>query len=126
MVSADQTLSSIIIIGVAVCVAGIAVIGYAGALKGKNMSEEARKAAVAEFAFVITSYSIHYTKLYDGEIIRKKLETVPGNYGLFYDNVYAAITTGAELLVKPEESRDCLRILEACLLSNQEQRTIHL
>jgi len=50
MVSADQTLSSIIIIGVAVCVAGIAVIGYAGALKGKNMSEEARKAAVAEFA----------------------------------------------------------------------------
>jgi len=62
----------------------------------------------------------------DGEIIRKKLETVPGNYGLFYANVCDAIAKGAELLVKPEESRDCLRILEACLLSNQEQRTIHL
>jgi len=36
--------------GVAVCVAGIAVIGYAGALKNRNMNEEERKAAVKEFA----------------------------------------------------------------------------
>lgn len=67
---------------------------------------------------------IHTEK--NGEIIREKMETIPGNYGLFYDNVYRAITTGDELLVKPEESRDCLRILEACLLSNKEQRTIRL
>jgi L-rhamnose-H+ transport protein len=38
------------LIGVAVCVAGIAVIGYAGALKSKGLSEEDRKAAVKEFA----------------------------------------------------------------------------
>ncbi|HDZ40892.1 MAG TPA: rhamnose/proton symporter RhaT [Bacteroidetes bacterium] len=36
--------------GVAACVAGIAVIGYAGALKKKNMSEDERKLAVREFA----------------------------------------------------------------------------
>jgi predicted dehydrogenase len=62
----------------------------------------------------------------NGKAIREKMETVPGNYSLFYDNVYAAITAGAELLVKPEESRDGLLILEACLQSNREKRTIHL
>jgi L-rhamnose-H+ transport protein len=36
--------------GVAICVAGIAVIGYAGALKNKGLSEEERRAAVKEFA----------------------------------------------------------------------------
>jgi L-rhamnose-H+ transport protein len=36
--------------GVAICVAGITVIGYAGALKNKGLSEEERRAAVKEFA----------------------------------------------------------------------------
>lgn len=38
------------IAGVSTAVAGIAVIGYAGALKSKEMSEEEKKAAVKEFA----------------------------------------------------------------------------
>ena len=38
------------IIGVAVCIAGIAIIGYAGSLKNKGLSEEERKRAVKEFA----------------------------------------------------------------------------
>lgn len=36
--------------GVAVCVAGIAVIGYAGSLKSKEISEEEKKKAIKEFA----------------------------------------------------------------------------
>ncbi len=36
--------------GVAITVAGIAIIGYAGSLKAKEMSEEEKKAAVKEFA----------------------------------------------------------------------------
>ncbi|HDR68460.1 MAG TPA: rhamnose/proton symporter RhaT, partial [Bacteroidaceae bacterium] len=40
----------IILIGVAICVAGIAIIGYAGALKNRGLSEEERKAAIKEFA----------------------------------------------------------------------------
>jgi L-rhamnose-H+ transport protein len=36
--------------GVAITVAGIAIIGYAGSLKSKEMSEEEKKAAVKEFA----------------------------------------------------------------------------
>ncbi|OFY62211.1 MAG: sugar:proton symporter, partial [Bacteroidetes bacterium RBG_13_43_22] len=38
------------VIGVSVTVAGIIIIGYAGSLKGKEMSEEQKKAAVKEFA----------------------------------------------------------------------------
>lgn len=38
------------VIGVAITVAGIAVIGYAGALKSKEMSDEEKRASVKEFA----------------------------------------------------------------------------
>ena len=38
------------LIGVCLTVAGIAVIGFAGALKSREMTEEEKKAAVAEFA----------------------------------------------------------------------------
>ncbi len=40
----------LMIVGVSVAIAGIAIVGYAGALKNKNLSEEERKKAVAEFA----------------------------------------------------------------------------
>ena len=36
--------------GVAVCIGGIAIIGYAGTLKNKKLTEEERKAAIKEFA----------------------------------------------------------------------------
>jgi len=45
-----SALTPIVILGVAICVAGIAIIGYAGALKNKDLSEEEKKKAVAEFA----------------------------------------------------------------------------
>ncbi|MCX6309720.1 MAG: rhamnose/proton symporter RhaT, partial [Bacteroidia bacterium] len=40
----------IILIGVSIAIAGIAVIGYAGALRSQNMTEEEKKAAVKDFA----------------------------------------------------------------------------
>jgi L-rhamnose-H+ transport protein len=39
-----------ILTGVSICVAGIAIVGYAGALRSKSMSEEDRKKAIKEFA----------------------------------------------------------------------------
>ncbi len=38
------------IIGVSICIAGIAVIGYAGSLKNKELSPEERQKAIREFA----------------------------------------------------------------------------
>ena len=40
----------ILLTGVCITLAGIAVIGYAGSLRSKNMSEEEKKAAVKDFA----------------------------------------------------------------------------
>lgn len=57
------------------------------------------------------------------------IEPVPtqvGNYGLFYENLYHAITEGAELAVKPEQAVDVLRIIEAALQSGEEKRMIEL
>jgi L-rhamnose-H+ transport protein len=46
-----STAGILTLVGVAICLAGITIIGYAGALKNKNLSEEQRKAAIREFAF---------------------------------------------------------------------------
>ncbi|MDR2131321.1 MAG: L-rhamnose/proton symporter RhaT [Odoribacteraceae bacterium] len=40
----------ILLLGVCITLAGITIIGYAGSLRAKNMTAEARKAAVKEFA----------------------------------------------------------------------------
>ena len=37
-----------LLIGVCITLAGIAIIGYAGSLRSKNMSEEEKKAAVKD------------------------------------------------------------------------------
>lgn len=62
----------------------------------------------------------------EGEEIEELVETVSGNYNIFYENVFNVIRNGAELLVKPEETAEVLKILEACLASNSEKRTIQL
>ena len=61
----------------------------------------------------------------EGEEIEALVETVNGDYTIFYQNVYDAIRKGAELLVKPEEAVEVLAILEGCLKSNKENRTIY-
>jgi predicted dehydrogenase len=53
-----------------------------------------------------------------------KIETIPGNYALFYTNLYHAIRGGEPLMVRPEEALMTIRILEACLESNRLGKTI--
>ncbi len=62
----------------------------------------------------------------DGISNTVKVETIPGNYAAYYENIYDALVNGAELKVKPEESRDGLIVLEACLQSHNEKRTVFL
>ncbi len=55
-----------------------------------------------------------------------KVQTLPGHYEHFYQGVVEAITQGKPVPVAPEEARDTIRIIEAALRSQQEQRTISL
>jgi predicted dehydrogenase len=68
------------------------------------------------------------TLLYEenGVDIKQRIETLPGNYNIFYDNVHGAVRNGAELYVKPEETLEVLKIIEACVVSNREKRTVIL
>ena len=61
---------------------------------------------------------------YKGMHLISKVETERGNYVDFYQNVYDTIIGQSSLLVKPEESRDTIRIIELAMQSNTEKRTI--
>lgn len=52
------------------------------------------------------------------------VETLPGAYQAFYQNIYDHITGQAELAVKPEEARMAIRLLELGLQSQAEGRTL--
>lgn len=53
-----------------------------------------------------------------------KVETAQGCYQAYYENVCRAIQGEAELIVKPEEARNTIRIIELAVQSNAEQRTV--
>lgn len=60
----------------------------------------------------------------NGIAVEEQIETLPGNYPAFYQNVYEAIREGKSLAVKPEESRDVIRLIEMCYESNQLRKAI--
>ncbi|WP_276365733.1 oxidoreductase [Chryseolinea sp. H1M3-3] len=54
------------------------------------------------------------------------IETVPGNYSAFYRNVHDSIRKGDSLSVKPGESRDGIRLIEACYESSRSHKAIKI
>jgi len=72
----------------------------------------------------IEDYGLLHTETNDGRIIKEKFETLTGNYGLFYEQLYAAIVHGKELEIRPEDGYNVIRIIELGLQSSQEKRTL--
>ena len=54
------------------------------------------------------------------------VETIAGDYTQFYKNVYESIRDGKPLAVKPEESRDGIKLIEACYESNRSRKAIKI
>jgi scyllo-inositol 2-dehydrogenase (NADP+) len=54
------------------------------------------------------------------------IETVPGNYLEFYKNVYGSIRTNGALAVRPEESRDVIKLIEACYESHRLRKAVKI
>jgi len=50
--------------------------------------------------------------LIEGKHFNGKIETLPGNYIGFYENVYDVIVNDTEMMVKPEEARNVIKIIE--------------
>lgn len=54
------------------------------------------------------------------------LQTLPGNYLAYYENIFDAIRNDAGLQVKPEEAKSVVRLIELCYESNEEKRAIRI
>ena len=52
---------------------------------------------------------------------RGKVESERGNYRAFYENLSKAIKGEEELMVKPEEARNTIRVIEHVILSNKSK-----
>jgi scyllo-inositol 2-dehydrogenase (NADP+) len=50
--------------------------------------------------------------------------SLPGNYMIFFDNLYEAITEKTELLVKAEEAKNVIKIIKLAQQSHKERRII--
>lgn len=55
-----------------------------------------------------------------------RIETLPGDYSEFYNNVFEAIRKGKELEVKAEEATQVIEIIEFAIQSSKEKRTIYI
>ncbi len=60
----------------------------------------------------------------NGLHVEGKIETIPGNYMGFYDNLYEAIREGKVLAVKPEQAREVISLIEAAYESNRKRSAI--
>lgn len=53
-----------------------------------------------------------------------KIETLPGNYLAYYDNIYDHIVKGKPLAVKAEQAAETIKIIQAVYRSNELKKTI--
>jgi predicted dehydrogenase len=65
-------------------------------------------------------YGILHTSI-DGEVIRSKVPTLPGNFGDYYLNLYKTIRNGEPLKEKPEHGYNTIRLIELAMESNRNK-----
>ena len=62
----------------------------------------------------------------DGIHFTGRIETIAGNYLHYYDNIYSALREGQELVVKPEQSIELIKTMEAAIESNRTGKVISM
>jgi scyllo-inositol 2-dehydrogenase (NADP+) len=69
------------------------------------------------------NYGLLHTEI-NNEIIKKTIESKPGNFGLYYDNLYQSIIHHQPLKEKPEHGFNTIRLIELAVESNTQKRTL--
>jgi len=106
------------------------IYGYNGTFikYGMDVQEEALKAGhkPSEPNWGAEPASIwgHVTLDKDGKTVTEIIPSEPGRYQDLFQNVYEAIAEGKELIVKPEQARTTIRIIELAVQSSREKRTV--
>lgn len=62
----------------------------------------------------------------NGEVVRKTIPTLPGNYYNLFDLLHEAITNDNDVPVTAEEGLQTMKIIDAALLSSSEKKVIEL
>lgn len=60
----------------------------------------------------------------NGTDVTSTIKSEPGRYQDYFQNVYDAIAEEKELIVKPDQARQTIRIIELAFQSNREKRTV--
>lgn len=71
----------------------------------------------------VSSYGLLHTEI-DGTVIKKYVPSKPGNFGLYYDNLYQSIINGESLKEKPEHGYNTIKLIELAIESNRQKRTL--
>lgn len=80
----------------------------------------------ANWGFDIPEYYGRLNTELRGLHFEGKLETLPGNYNIFYQNIFNAIRKKEELMVKAEEAAQVIEIIEAAMQSSDVGREVRL
>lgn len=60
----------------------------------------------------------------NGNAVRKQLPTVTGDYMQYFDNVYGAITGAQQLLVKPTDALEIIKVIETAYRSSEKKQCL--
>jgi predicted dehydrogenase len=70
-------------------------------------------------------YGLLHTEV-DGSVKRETIQSLPGNYGGYYDAMHAALQKNAPVPVTPEEATSVMRILDTALESHRRKAVVQL
>jgi predicted dehydrogenase len=68
-------------------------------------------------------YGLLHTEV-NGNIIRKKVPSKKGNFGLYYKNIYNAIVNNAPVAERPEDGYNTIRLIELARESSRQKKTL--
>jgi scyllo-inositol 2-dehydrogenase (NADP+) len=68
--------------------------------------------------------TLHQTK--NGKLVEEKIKSLSGNYYHFYDEVYTSIINNTPTPVTAQDGLNIMKIIEAAVLSNKEERVVVL
>lgn len=69
------------------------------------------------------SYGLLYTEV-NGNIIREKVPSKKGNFGLYYKSIYNSIVNHAPVTERPEDGYNTVRLVELARESNRLKKTL--
>ena len=69
------------------------------------------------------NYGLLHTEI-NGQVIKEKYPSLPGNFGGYYTDLYDTIVNGKPLRVKPEHGYNTIKLIELATESNRQNATV--